>query len=65
MKGAARHGHPGLATPMPPDDAHEWLPLSEVAQLLGLTRQAVNARLARGQVPFEVSGGCGVTCSRA
>jgi excisionase family DNA binding protein len=41
----------------PPDDEHEWLGTSDVAQLLGVSRVAVNQRINRGRLPFTEHGG--------
>jgi predicted XRE-type DNA-binding protein len=41
----------------PPDDDHDWLSVSQVAELLGVTRVAVGKRCARGRLPYTEHGG--------
>ena len=40
-----------------PDQEHEWLSPRQVAQLLGVTRPAVQGRIHRGTLPATENGG--------
>ena len=40
-----------------PDHVHEWLSPRQVAELLGVTRPAVQGRIRRGTLPAVESGG--------
>ena len=41
----------------PPDDEHEWLRVSEVSRLLGITSAAVHQRARRERLPAKLSDG--------
>jgi excisionase family DNA binding protein len=40
----------------PPDQEHEWLSGKEVAELLGVSREAVSQRVRRGRLPVVIIG---------
>jgi excisionase family DNA binding protein len=40
-----------------PDTDHDWLSVRQVAQLLGVTRPAVQGRINRGKLPTVENGG--------
>lgn len=40
-----------------PDAAHEWLSPRQVAELLGVTRPAVQGRIHRDRLPAVANGG--------
>lgn len=40
----------------PPDDGHEWLPVSQVAGRLGVSTRRVHQLAAAGQLPFTTVG---------
>lgn len=40
-----------------PDSEHEWLSPSQVAEMLGVTRPAVQGRINRGKLPAVQNGG--------
>jgi len=42
---------------LPPDPDHEWLSSGQVAELLGVTRPAVQGRIHRGTLPAVENGG--------
>lgn len=40
-----------------PDHEHEWLSIREVAELVGVTRPAIQGRIHRGRLPAVENGG--------
>ena len=55
--GLADHRKTCGAVDLRPDHDHEWLTPSQVAELLGVTKPAVQGRINRGRLPAVKNGG--------